>query len=270
MPVFHHDGIRFYYEREGRGPTVVFCHGLTGDSQAIRRLLGDFDGYDLVLWDCRGHGRTEPVGRPDAFSFHNFAADLHALLEHLQIEQAVVGGVSMGAGISTRFALNWPELVRALVLVRPAWLDQPSPEPLRVLEEIGKLLEEFGPDERQRKLTALPLFQEVQTVDPQAAAGMLLQLNDPQAVERRVRLCRMPRDCPISGWHEVERLMVPALVIGCEPDYVHPLSYAMEWRRRLPQAELVEVPAKGSNEAAHNEAVRRATKLFIRQSMHIE
>ena len=263
MSVFDHDGIQFYYERTGKGPPVVICHGLTGDCGVIKLLLNDFDGHDLVIWDCRGHGRTEPVGRHDAYNLSTFADDLHALLEHLRIERAIVGGVSMGAAIATRFALDWPTTVEALVLIRPAWLDRPAPEPLRLLIQVGELLGTMESSEGQQRLAGLPLFHEMQKIDPQAAAAALELFNDPRAVERRVRLARIPRDCPISGWTEIERLTMPALVIGCEPDYVHPLSYAQEWAQRLPRAEFLQVPAKSVDETKYTAAVRAAVKSFI-------
>lgn len=265
MPAFNHDGIQFYYERLGSGPSVVFCHGLTSDCQVIKRLLGDLNGYELVVWDCRGHGRTEPVGPHDAFSFRGFAADLHALIEHLGIERAIVGGSSMGAAIATRFTLDRPHMVTALALIRPAWLDRPSPEPLRLLETIGDLLEQFPAEEGRRRFESLPAFQTVREVDPLAAAAMLDLFSEPRAAERSVRLRRIPRDCPIDDWQDVKHLSMPALVVGCEPDYVHPLSYAQAWTKRLPLAEFVQVPAKSQNEAKYTEEVRSVVHAFVQR-----
>lgn len=264
MSTFDHDGIRFHYEMTGIGPPVVFCHGLTGDSVVIQNLLGGSDGYSLVAWDCRGHGRTEPMGPPDAFCFERFAADLRALLTHLDIQHAVVGGVSMGAGVATRFALDYPDLVDRLVLVRPAWLDRPSPEPLQPLEIVAEYLERFGAEEGKKQFAKLPLLDAVRAVDPTAARSMVELFREPRAWERRVRLQRMPRSCPIRDWSEVAHLTMPALVLGCEPDYVHPFSYAQEWVRHLPNATFVEVPAKSQNEAGYSAAVRAALAWSLR------
>ena len=78
------------------------------------------------------------------------------LVERLGIERAIVGGSSMEAAIATRFALDRPHMVAALALIRPARLDQPSPKPLRLLETIGDLLEQFPIKEGRRRFESLP------------------------------------------------------------------------------------------------------------------
>lgn len=258
MSVFDHDGIHFHYERTGTGPPIIFCHGLTSSSTAIRELLGDPGSYSLVTWDCRGHGQTEPLGPPEAFCFERFAADLHALLRHLDIRSAIVGGVSMGAGVATRFALDYPETVESLILIRPAWLDRPSPEPLRAAELVGEYLNRFGAEEGRKRFETHPILAAMRAVDPIAARSLVESFEEPQAWERRVRLERIPRTCPIGGWSELARLTMPALVIGCEPDYVHPIAYAREWASRLPSATFVQVPCKATGLGEHYQGVREA------------
>jgi len=150
MPVFPHDDIDFYFEQRGAGPVLVFTHGLSGDSDDMRDLLGDTH-CSLLSWDARGHGRTDPLGTTHSFSFAQFASDLHALMSHLGIRRAVMGGVSMGAGISTRLALDRPDAVCGLVLVRPAWLNERFPVRLRPCKRIGELLAQYGPVEGRRQ-----------------------------------------------------------------------------------------------------------------------
>ena len=49
MPFLEHDGIRFYYEVSGSGPALVFCHGLTGDLEQPKELLGEFPQIERQL-----------------------------------------------------------------------------------------------------------------------------------------------------------------------------------------------------------------------------
>ena len=107
---FVQDGIRFCYRATGAGIHVVFCHGLGGDLTACQELLGEPDGCRLVVWDCRGHGGTEPLGPTEKLVFAVMADDLAALLDHLEIGKAVIGGISMGAGVGARLATCHPEL----------------------------------------------------------------------------------------------------------------------------------------------------------------
>ena len=81
----------------------------------------------MIAMDCRGHGQTEANLDPSRISFAQFAEDLAMLLNSLSIERAVVGGISMGAGVALAFALAHPERVNGLMLVRPAWLDASLP-----------------------------------------------------------------------------------------------------------------------------------------------
>ena len=119
---FQHDGIQFPYERIGQGEPFVFGHGLGGNRQQPKDLAGAVPGHQLIVWDSRGHGETQPVRPPEKICFVTLADDLAALLDHLEIKRAVIGGISMGAGVAANFAVRWPERMLGLILVRPAWL----------------------------------------------------------------------------------------------------------------------------------------------------
>src|SRR5207248_8172528 len=69
----------------------------------------------VITWDQRGHGRTEST--PDPFSYWDSADDQRALLDHLGIEEAIVGGMSQGGFIGLRFALRYPDRTAGLVLI---------------------------------------------------------------------------------------------------------------------------------------------------------
>jgi pimeloyl-ACP methyl ester carboxylesterase len=73
------------------------------------------DEYRVITWDERGFGLTEFDGKP--FTYWDSAQDCLALLTHLGIDRAVVGGMSQGGFLSLRAALTAPERVRALILL---------------------------------------------------------------------------------------------------------------------------------------------------------
>ena len=69
-----------------------------------------------ILWEPRGHARSDSPEDPARYSFARWALDLRDLLDHLRIRKAHVGGLSLGGGIATRFALRYPGRVRSLLV----------------------------------------------------------------------------------------------------------------------------------------------------------
>src|SRR5262249_54707012 len=67
-------------------------------------------------WEPRGHARSDSPEDPARYSFQRWVLDLKAVLDHLRIRKAHVGGLSLGAGIATRFALRFPSRALSLVI----------------------------------------------------------------------------------------------------------------------------------------------------------
>jgi pimeloyl-ACP methyl ester carboxylesterase len=112
------DRVRLYYEAHGRGGTpLVLAYGIGGNADmwdVNRDALAAH--HRLVLWEPRGHARSDSPEDPAKYSFQRWTLDLKAVLDHLRIQKAHVGGLSLGAGIATRFALKFPARVRSLVV----------------------------------------------------------------------------------------------------------------------------------------------------------
>jgi len=112
------DRVRLYYEEHGRGGTpLVLAYGIGGNADmwdVNREALAA--RHRLVLWEPRGHARSDSPDDPAKYSFQRWALDLKAVLDHLKIRKAHVGGLSLGAGIATRFALRFPARVSSLVI----------------------------------------------------------------------------------------------------------------------------------------------------------
>ncbi|MBU4272547.1 MAG: alpha/beta hydrolase [Planctomycetes bacterium] len=261
---FVHDNIRFCYQVIGKGPPVVFCHGLGGDLEAPKELVGVPDNYQLIVWDSRGHGGTEPLGPIDALTFASFAGDLAALLGHLQIREAVVGGISMGAGVAAQLALRHVVHIWGLVLVRPASLEQPLPKNLALFPRIAKLLGDLGSESGLVEFLRFPEVAAMKRVSPGAVDSLIEQFRKPQAVERRARLDRIPRDRPIVSWEPIEQLDIPALVVGTGHDPLHPLDMAATWARHLAKGRLANIPSKYESPEQHVRQFRRHLNSFLK------
>jgi pimeloyl-ACP methyl ester carboxylesterase len=123
MPTINRDDLILYYAERGdpTGPPVVLLHGLTLSSRTMERLATSLHDHRVLLLDLHGHGKSTKPRQPDRYLISEFADDVVALLDHLEIEQAVVGGLSLGANVSYEVALRHPERVRALVLEMPVF-----------------------------------------------------------------------------------------------------------------------------------------------------
>ena len=112
MPFLEIESGRLYYETHGSGPALVFVHGLGGNHLSWWQQVPRFrDRYSCTVFAHRGFYPSEGEVRPELHG-----RDLAALLDHLELESAVLVGQSMGGWTCTTLALEQPSRVRALVL----------------------------------------------------------------------------------------------------------------------------------------------------------
>lgn len=113
MPVFECDGLAFHYLDEGdpSGRNFVFQHGLGDDVSQPAGVFSPPPGIRLLSVDCRGYGETYPLGGARKLSFSCFADDVAALMDRPGFECAVVGGISMAAGVALNLASRYPRRV---------------------------------------------------------------------------------------------------------------------------------------------------------------
>jgi len=251
VPVFRFEDIDFHYVCEGAGFPLLFLHGLGGELGQGRALLERTHGFRKVFMDIRAHGGTEPLGSVEKLTFEQFAADARALLDHLEIEQAVVGGISMGSGVALRLALSFPKMVQALVLVRPAWLDAASPANLEGIVTIGRLLRDHPAAEAKQMFSESALYRELERSAPAVAASALGQFDAPQARERSERLIRIPASVPFDRMEDLADVRQPTLVLATPSDPAHPLAMAETLAAAIRDSTLAVVTSKSEGLEKH-------------------
>jgi len=112
------DGVRIYFEEHGRGEPVLLAYGIGGNTGMWEPNVDALSAHHrLILWEPRGHARSDSPEDPRQVTFAHWVTDLQGLLDHLKIDRAIVGGLSLGGGIATRFTLAHPARVRALIIV---------------------------------------------------------------------------------------------------------------------------------------------------------
>ena len=117
MPSIDRDGVGIHYEAQGEGPAILLSHGYGATSQMwagqIELLSRD---HRLIVWDMRGHGRSDSPEAQSRYSESETVADMLAILDAEGVERAVIGGLSLGGYMSLAFHLAHPDRTRALML----------------------------------------------------------------------------------------------------------------------------------------------------------
>ena len=118
MPKVTINGVGINYESDGEGFPLVLCYCRGGNATMWDPQVEAFSrNYRFIRFEPRGHGRSDAPEDPSAYGLDTSVEDLLGLLDHLGIEKAYVGGLSMGGGITTRFTLLHQDRVAGLIVI---------------------------------------------------------------------------------------------------------------------------------------------------------
>ncbi|WP_030174224.1 alpha/beta fold hydrolase [Streptomyces sp. NRRL S-813] len=230
-------GAALHYDDVGpsHGVAVVLVHGHPFNrslwAPQVTALTGA--GYRVITPDLRGYGESDVTAGTVYLS--DFADDIAALLDHLGIEQAVIGGVSMGGQITMEFQRQYGQRVRALVLSdtsAPAETEEGKAFRNRLADRLlAEGMDGYARDVIDKMLaaynvTALPEVAEqvlgmMRSTDPRGAAAAL-----------RGRAERPDYRPTLTG------VDAPVLIVVGADDVYTPLSEAQEIQRHVPHAVL--------------------------------
>src|SRR4051794_27376066 len=154
------NGLHMYYETHGEGRPLLLLHGGLGSGEmfgpVIPALAGA--GYQLIVPDLQGHGRTADIDRP--IDHRLMADDICALIDHLGLDQPDVVGYSLGGGVACFTALKCPQKVRRMVMISANLTRSAIPaEMLAQQAQVNANAVEF--------LKETPMYQTYQRVAPQ-------------------------------------------------------------------------------------------------------
>ncbi|NIJ12260.1 pimeloyl-ACP methyl ester carboxylesterase [Saccharomonospora amisosensis] len=233
---FEHLGHRLAYTEYGYGDEViVLTHGIMFTRRMHAPLARELAaaGYRVVTLDLLGHGDSDRPEESWSYSMPAFAGQTLALLDHLGVERAVVGGTSLGANVALEVAIEAPDRVLGLLIEMPV-LDNAL---VAGLLTFGPLLfaARFLPfTVRAVGAAARRVPHGNQWVDvvtdtlDQRPAAMAALLHG-------VFFGRIAPPKEIRG-----RIRTPTLVIGHQRDPVHPFGDADTLAADLPDAEFVQ------------------------------
>ena len=245
MPHARVNGVRLYYEEHGSGFPLVLAYGLGGNTTEWAPQVAPFSRrYRLVLWDPRGHGKSESPPRREQYGANISAEDLRGLLDHLGIERAYVGGLSMGGGIATRFTLRYPERVAALLIIDSASASglPMSPQMRAMREKSIEVVETQGMRAMaEYAMQANPNIAGRARQGPEAVQGVyeMYEALDPVGYANTIR-AMLTSDSITDRLPEVR---VPTLVLVGEEDPALPAARVTH--ERIAGSKLVVLPRAG-------------------------
>jgi pimeloyl-ACP methyl ester carboxylesterase len=236
------NGINMAWDDNGSGPAVCLIHGFPLDRRMwVPQVMALASaGYRVITPDLRGFGESNPPDGPYAMDI--FADDLAALLCHLGIGRAVVGGMSMGGYVLLNMLERHPERVAAacFIVTRSGADDEAGKErrlnlasevmisgPGIVADQFEKILFATKTAKARPELVA-EVYGWMMEKDARGVAGGLLAMRE-----------RKDYTVLLKGFH------LPALVIGAEEDQAVPADNARILAAGLPQGRLFIIPGAG-------------------------
>ncbi len=234
---FYSDGVHLSYEIHGSGDrTLMYLPGLLLDANLNRRLARDLAmrGNKVILMDFPGHGSSDKPLSIFEHGMDRYAAHALALLDHLEVDQAVIGGVSLGAGVSLFMASSHPERVEGLVVEMPV-LDYGMPDaavvflPLLLVSRYMRLpyhiVNRIVQSIPRTPVETLNSFLDAAAIPPDQAAAVLEGLFAGRL---------------FPSLDELSSIKVPVMVLGHRADFIHSLADARHLASILPNARFVQ------------------------------
>lgn len=197
--------IALYYQEKGNKEPFILLHGNGENSSYFKNQIDYFsDRYRVIALDTRGHGKSPRGTKP--FTIEQFSCDLYDFMEGLEISNAVILGFSDGANIAMKFAIKYPNKVKALILNGGNLNPQGVKKTTQIPIEIGyKIARRFAS----------------KSADAKKNAEMLgLMVNEPN-IER----------------NELSKITAPTLVICGKNDMIKE-SHTKEIAENIPNAKL--------------------------------
>ena len=257
-------GLRLSVRHAGEGRPFLFIHGLCGDAGQTLEVFPRITGWRCISPECRGHGQSE-FGDSAQLAIARFTADIVELAKSLSAEPPVIGGISMGAAIALRAAAHHRETFSGLVLARPAWLDEPSPDNLAPHRMIADLIAAHGPEAARRMFEATPLAREIERHAPDNLASCLGFFARQPIDQTQALLAAIATDGPGVSRADIGAIDLPTLVIGTGRDLAHPLDMARELAALIPKARLAEITPKSDNRLDYVTEFRAAIGGFLEE-----
>jgi len=239
------DGVSTRYAEAGPpdAPSVLMLHGTGGHWETFAPTIGPLSKhFRCVVVDMIGNGFS---AKPDYdYEINIYARQALGLLDALGVRRASIIGMSLGAWVAARLAIDEPERVRKLILMSPAGLVATASNMARIRaertqavenptwESIKAIFDHLIADEANRLPDLIALRQAIYRLpETRKVIDHVLILQDPQVRERNL--------IPPDQW---QRIAAPTLVVASGRDHGEYQSTARRVAGLIPNSEVLEMP----------------------------
>ena len=231
--------VKLQYVEQGdrKGTPVIFLHGITDSWHSFERVLPHLpESIHAFAISQRGHGNSD---RPaEGYGASDFAADVAAFMDALNINRAVIAGHSMGSHNAQRFALDYPERLIGLVLMGTFFSFRNNAAVAELRDAVSKLTDPIDPSfalEFQMSTLAGPVPQ------------MFLETVVEESLKVPARVWRaVLKDCTENDHSEqLNRIEAPTLIVWGEQDSFCPRSDQEALQTAIAGSELMIYPGAG-------------------------
>ncbi|MDF1762384.1 MAG: alpha/beta hydrolase [Oleibacter sp.] len=231
-----------YLERRRTGPTLVMLHGFSANKDTWLHLAADLpEDYTLFAPDFAGHGDSS-IAADGNYDLEKQVERLHALLEMQNLEQFHLAGNSMGGAIATLYAMKYPEEIKSLILIDAAGVDGKNKSPFFTMLEKGENVLIATDKESFERRMDLILEKPPLIPWPIRPALVRMTINNAE-INKEIFADMMATRERLKGEDYrlamSKELTMPVQILWGSDDHILDVSAVDEFKRYLPQAEVV-------------------------------
>jgi pimeloyl-ACP methyl ester carboxylesterase len=258
MPYANNNGVKIYYEVEGQGLPLMLAHGVTRSTERWRET-GFADAlkkdYRLILFDARGHGRSDKPHDPAAYGV-NMVKDVLAVLDATGVVKPAYMGYSMGAGIGFACVIGHPERFSRFILGGWSPYRPPTPANAPSMPSVPPSAASQSDPEAFIRLRERMLGRPMTPQEKKEALA-----NDPTAI---TALLANFRDIASFSNQRLARVAAPCLLYAGEADAMFPGS--KEAASHIPGAKFFLLPGLDHVQAGGSPLVLPHVKEFLAEA----
>lgn len=247
MPKAFINGVNIYYETTGHGFPLIWSHEFGGTHESWAPQVSFFSrNYQVLTYNARGYPPSDVPSDPSSYSQEQSVEDLYGLLQHLGIQQAYVGGFSMGGSIALNLAIAHPEITKAIII---AGVGTGSADPERMADEttlVANRIKNEGIIPWANGYAAGPTRVQLRRKNPNGWEAFKRDLLCHSPLGSALTICEVQGKRPTiyALEHSLKKLEVPTLIlVGDEDDPC--IESAIFLKRHIRKSGLLMLPQTG-------------------------